>query len=202
MPSRRTSHAAGLTWLVAIALLAAACGTGSASASPAAQTTASPSAGAGTAGGSGSPNASSSAAGDPIADLSIAPPYTLDALDAGQQAQIEQVRNGLGAAASVVQVGARMVRKSGSSAGLLLAMAFPGVPLNSASLLDSIVGGAAGSAGGTMTTRTILGQEVRLVEGTTTSVAGYPHDGTIVLAYGRSLSEAVEIITAVIQATE
>jgi hypothetical protein len=53
-----------------------------------------------------------------------------------------------------------------------------------------------------MTTRTILGQEVRLVEGPTTSVAGYPHEGAIVLAYGRSLAEAVDIVTAVIQATE
>jgi hypothetical protein len=197
MASRRTSHGAALRWLVAIPLLASACGSGSA---PATSAPASPAAA--TTGATSSPSAPGSAAGDPIADLSIAPPFTLDALDAAQQAQIEQVRNGLGAAASVVQVGARMVRKSGSSAGLLLALAFPGVPLNSATLLDSIVSGAAGSAGGTMTTRTILGQEVRLVEGTTTSVAGYPHEGTIVLAYGRSLSEAVAIITAVIQASE
>jgi hypothetical protein len=194
MPSRRTSHAAGLTWLVAIALVAAACGTGSPSAPSSRAAQATPSA--------GPSSAASSANGDPIAGLSIAAPYTLETLDASQQAQIEQVKNGLGAAASVVQIGARTVRKSGTSAGLLLAMAFPGVPLNAASLLDSIVGGAAGSAGGTMTTRTILGQEVRLVEGPTTSIAGYPHEGAIVLAYGRSLSEAVDVITAVIQASE
>jgi hypothetical protein len=195
MASRRTTQGAALIWLVAIALLAAACGTTPAPASP------SPSA-LPTVGLTSSPAASTSAAGDPMADVSIAPPYKLDELDAAQQAQIEQVKKGLGTMASVVQVSARMVRKSATSDGLLLALAFPGVPLNSKVLVDSVVGGAAGSAGGTMTTRTIGGQEVRLVEGTTTSVAGYPHEGTIVLAYGRSLADAVAIITAVIQATE
>jgi hypothetical protein len=194
MASRRTTQGAAITWLVAMALLVGACGTGLATPSPAVQATPTRPASAST--------APSSPAGDPLAGLSIAAPYTIAPLDAGQAAQIEQVRNGLGAMATVVQIGARMVKKSGTGGGLLLAMAFPGVPLNSAALVDSVVGGAAGSAGGTMTTRTIGGQEVRLVEGPATSIAGYPHEGAIVLAYGRTLSEAVAIITAVIEASE
>jgi hypothetical protein len=189
MPSRRTSHAAGLTWLVTIAVAAAACGTGSAA--PLSSATATRSA---------SPSAASSAAGDPVADLRIASPYTLEALDAGKAAQIEQVKTGLGDVAAFVQVGARTVRKSGTSAGLLLGIGLPGVP--PVSVLESMVTSAVGKVGGTMTTRTILGQEVRMVEGTTTSVAGYAHEATIFLAYGRTMSEAIDALTAVIQANE
>jgi hypothetical protein len=190
MASRRTTHAAAVAWLVAVALLVPACGTGAASASPAQQASrsATPS------------TVASTAVGDPIAGLSIASPYTLDRLDAGKTAQIEQVKNGLGDVAAFVEVGARTVAKSGTSAGLLLAIRLPGVP--PMSVLESMVTGAVGTAGATMTTRTIVGREARLVEGTTTSVAGYTHDATIVLAYGRSLKEAVAIITAVIEASE
>jgi hypothetical protein len=200
MASRRTTHGAATTWLVVMAVLVAACGTGPASPSPAAQGTPTRAADPSTAASStvGSPVAGL----DPIANLSIAAPYTFEPLDAAQAAQIQQIQNGLGAMATIVQIGARMVKKSDTSAGLLLGMAFPGVPLDSAALVDSVVGGAAGKAGGTMTTRTIGGQQVRLVEGPTTSIAGYPRAGTIVLAYGRSLSEAVGIITAVIDASE
>jgi hypothetical protein len=181
-----------MVWLVAIALLVAACGSSLASPSPAAQPTPSPA----------PSTVSDSGVGDPLAELSIAPPYTLDVLDAGEAAQIEQVKSSLATAGMAVRVGARTVKKSGTFGGLLLAMAFPGMPLNTAAVIDSVVGSAAGSGAGTMTRRTIGGQDVRLVEGPATSVAAYPREGTIVIAYGRSLSEAVEIITAVIQASE
>jgi hypothetical protein len=102
--------------------------------------------------------------------------------------------------ASIVQVGARQVRKSDANDGLLLAMAFPGVPVPG-SFLDSIAT-SAGGANAKVTSRTIEGHDVRLVEGAGTNIAAYLHGSTIVFAYGQTADEAVAILTAVIQATE
>jgi hypothetical protein len=205
MNSPRPPHRA-LIGFAAIALLAAACGgstapTASPTASPAAATTASP---ASTVGATPASTASQAAASSPGADaaagLRIALPYTLEPLDASQAGQIDQVKNGLGAMASVVQVGVRQVKKAGANDGLLLAMAFPGVPVPG-SFLDSMATAAAGS-NGKVTSQTINGQDVKLIEGSSTHVAAYAHGSTMVFVYGQSADETVAIVTAVIQASE
>ena len=209
MHDRRPFHRQALIGLVAISLFAAACGSSSAptttaSASPAAAATASAAASvAATSAESASPAAADSPAADPAASLSIAAPYTLAPLEATQAAQFEaSLKAGLGAMASIVQVGARQVKKAGASDGLVLAMAFPGVPVsNTSSFLDSVVGGAAG-AGGKVTSTTIQGKDVKLIEGSQTHVAAYLHGSTIVFAYGQTADETLAIITAVIQASE
>jgi hypothetical protein len=204
MNSRRPPHLTILTGLATLALLVAACGgstapTTSASASPAAAATPSPAATAAT-----SPAATASAAaGSPVADaaasLSIAAPYTLVQPE-GAQAQIDQIKNGLGAMASIVQIGARQVKKAGSNDGLLLAMAFPGVPVPG-SFLESFAA-SAGGTDATVTSRTIGGQDVKLIEGTSTHAAAYAHGSTMVFVYGQSADETLAIVTAVIQASE
>jgi hypothetical protein len=205
MESQRPPHLTILAGLATVALLAAACGgstapTTSASASSAAATTPSPAASAATSpAASASPAAAGSPGADAAASLSIAAPYTLAQLE-GAQAQIDQIKNALGAMASIVQIGARQVKKAGSNDGLLLAMAFPGVPVPG-SFLDTF----AASAGGTdakVTSQTIGGQDVKLIEGTSTHAAAYAHGSTMVFVYGQSADETLAIITAVIQASE
>jgi hypothetical protein len=207
MNSRRPPHHRALIGLAAIALLATACGSATApttspTASPAVATTPSPAA---SAAATPAASASSAAAGspgaDPAATLSIAAPFTLAPLEAAQAAQFETgLKASLGAMASIVEVGARQVKKSGTNDGLLLAMAFPGVPVPG-SFLDSIAASAGGS-NAKVTSRTIEGQDVRLIEGTGTNIAAYLHGSTIVFAYGQTADESVAIITAVIQASE
>ena len=136
-----------------------------------------------------------------MATLSIAAPYTLAPLEASQSAQFETgLKASLGAMASIVQVGARQVKKSDANDGLLLAMAFPGVPVPG-SFLDAIAA-SAGGANAKVTSRTIEGQDVRVIEGNATNIAAYLHGSTIVFAYGQTVDESVAIITAVIQASE
>jgi hypothetical protein len=208
MHERRPAQRQALIAFVAIALLAGACGTSapttSATASPRAAATASAAASvAATPVTSASPAAAGSPGADPAAGLSIAAPYTLEPLDPTQAAQFEaSLKAGLGALSSIVQVGARQVKKAGTNDGLVLAMAFPGVPVsNTSSFLDSVVGGAAG-ANGKVTSKTIEGQDVRLIEGTGTHVAAYLRGSTIVFAYGQAAAETEAIITAVIQASK
>ena len=200
MQSPRAPHHRTWIGIAAIALLAAACGgstapTASTSVSPAAVATASPAA---------TPAATASAAaGSPGADaaasLSIAPPYTLAPLDAAQAGQVDQVKNALGAMSSVVQLGVREVKKGGTNDGVLLAMAFPGVPVPG--FLDAFAA-SAGGADAKVTSRTIGGQDVKLIEGTATHVAAYAHGSTMVFVYGQSADETLAIVTAVIQASE
>jgi hypothetical protein len=197
-----------VTAFVAIALLAAACGsssapTTSASASAAAPATTPPASStpAATIGATASPAAAGSPGADPAAALSIAAPYALAPLDAAQGAAFEaSLKAGLGSMASIVQIGARQVKKGGANEGLLLAMTFPGVPVLDA-FLDSIAGGAAGP-GGKVTSTTIEGHDVKLIEGADTHAAAYLHGSTIVFAYGQAADKALGMITAVIQATE
>jgi hypothetical protein len=207
MNSQRPPHRRTLAGIAAIALLAAACGgssapTTSASASSAAATTPSPAASAATSPAlTASPPAAGSPGADPAATLSIAAPYTLAPLEGAQADQFEAgLKASLGAMASIVQVGTRQVKKSGANDGLLLAMAFPGVPVPG-SFLDAIAASAGGS-NAKVTSRTIQGQDVRLIEGTGTNIAAYLHGSTIVFAYGQTADESLAIITAVIQASE
>jgi hypothetical protein len=198
MNSRRPSHRRALAGLATIALLAAAC---AGSTAPTASTSAS--AAVATASPVVTPAASASAVAgspgaDPAATLSIAAPYTLAQLE-GAQAQIDQITNGLGAMASIVQIGARQVKKAGSNDGLLLAMAFPGVPVPG-SFLDTFAA-SAGGADAKVTSQTIGGQDVKLIEGTSTHAAAYAHGSTMIFVYGQSADETLAIVTAVIQAS-
>ena len=102
--------------------------------------------------------------------------------------------------ASIVQVGARQVKKAGSNDGLLLAMAFPGVPVPG-SFLDTFATGA-GGPDAKVTSKSINGHDVKLIEGASTHVAAYAHGSTMVFVYGQSADETLAIITAVIQASE
>jgi hypothetical protein len=204
MNSQRPPHLTILAGLATVALLVAACGGSTApTASQTASAAAIPPSPAATSPGTPAASASTAAGGSPAADaaasLSIAAPYTLAQLE-GAQAQIDQITNGLGAMASIVQIGARQVKKAGSNDGLLLAMAFPGVPVPG-SFLDTFAA-SAGGPNATVTSRNINGHDVKLIEGSSTHAAAYAHGSTLVFVYGQSADETVAIVTAVIQASE
>jgi hypothetical protein len=205
MNSQRPPHLTTiLAGLATVALLVGACGgstapTASTSASAAAAATPSPAASAAATPAATASTAAGSPGADAAASLSIAPPYTLAQLE-GAQAQIDQITSSLGAMASIVQVGARQVKKAGANDGLLLAMAFPGVPVPG-SFLDTFAA-SAGGADAKVTSRTIGGQDVKLIEGSSTHVAAYAHGSTMVFVYGQTADETLAIVTAVIQASE
>jgi hypothetical protein len=204
MNSRRAPHRLILIGIAGIGLLAAACGSSSApttaaTASPAAATASPAATVAATPTVTASPGAGGSSA-DAAASLSIAAPYTLAPLDAAQAGQIDQLKNSLGAMSSIVQMGVREVRKGATNDGVLLAMAFPGVPVPG-SFLDTFAAGA-GGPDAKVTSRSINGHDVKLIEGSSAHVAAYAHGSTMVFVYGQSADETLAIITAVIQASE
>ena len=212
----RTRRRAAL--VAVMALLIAGCGsatpassvapsTAPASSAPASQVAtpsdaATPSA---TATSSAAASPSGSAAIDPMDDISIAAPYTLDALDESTATTFEnQMKTGLGALGSLIHVGARTAKNGTATAGIVVAMSFPGIPgTESPTFLDSVALGAAGSAQGKTTSRTIDGQDVRVVETDRGSFALYKHGAdTVVMTVGQTTDQAVAIMTAIIEATE
>jgi hypothetical protein len=149
--------------------------------------------------------ASPGATVDPMEDISIAAPYTLDKLDPSTAAAFEtQMKASLGALGSLIQVGARTAKLNGAAAGIVIAMAFPGIPgTDSPTFLDSIATGAAGSANGKTTSRTIDGQDVRVIETASGGFALYKHGtDTVIMSVGATPDKAVAVITAIIKATE
>jgi hypothetical protein len=137
--------------------------------------------------------------------ISIAAPYAFQPLDASTAAGFEsQMKTGLGALGSLINVGARTVTNGAVPAGIVVAMAFPGIPgTDSPTFLDSVAMGAAGSAQGKTTTRSIDGQDVKIIETAQGAFALYKHGAdTVVMAVGQTTDQAVAIVTAIIQASE
>ena len=193
----------------AVVLLIAACGANApASSNPASQapatataasTAASSSAASATGGASGS-----AAAVDPMNAISIAPPYTLGQLDRVTSAAFEAGMKAALGSMGTVHMGARDVKKGGTDAGFVMAMTIDGVQgVNPATFLDLVAQGAAGSAQGSVTSRTIEGRQVRLIDSGSGGIAMYVRDdGTIVFAYARAAEDSAGVITAIIQGTE
>lgn len=207
----RTFARAALATLVALVI--AACGSSApasstpASSAPASSAPASeaPATASAAASPSTAASAASSAAIDPMDDISIAAPYTLDELDDATATTFEnQMKSGLGALGSLIHVGARTAKSGGATAGVVVAMSFPGIPgTESPTFLDSVALGAAGSAQGKTTSRTIDGQDVRVIETDRGAFALYKHGAdTVVMTVGQTADQAIAIITAIIQATE
>jgi hypothetical protein len=150
-------------------------------------------------------SAATSAAVDPMDDISVAVPYALAPLDEATASTFEnQMKTGLGALGSLINVGARTVTNTGAPAGIVIAMSFPGIPgTELPTFLDSVALGAAGSAQGKTTSRTIDGQDVKVIETERGSFALYKHGtDTVVMTVGQTTDQAVAIITAIISATE
>jgi hypothetical protein len=149
-----------------------------------------------------SPAGSGSAAIDPADDLTLNAPYEFAPLNALLEEQLRaSMTASLGSMSSIVQVGAREVRKDGASAGFLIAMRMPGVPgIEDPSFLDSIVGGAAGSSGGQVEERQIGGQPVQVVVSPAATFGVFQVDDVFVFAYGTTEPDMTGIVEALIEA--
>jgi hypothetical protein len=137
-----------------------------------------------------------------MAQVAIAEPYNVVPLDAASADEFETaIKAGLGAMSSVVQIGVRQVNKGSTNAGIVVAMAFPGVPgTNTAVFLDSVAAGSAGATG-KVTKTTIGGQDVRLIDSPSAQGAVYRRGDMIMFAYSPTLAESIAIITAIIRAS-
>lgn len=220
MTTTNRSRSTSLMAIAAVALLVGACGAAAPSGSPNASVAASPSPTASavetaspppteepTTSPSASPDettgpSASSGGADPSEDLTIGAPYELAPLDPTTADALETgLTKGLGAMAEVVDVGALEVRKDGTEAGFLIAMAFPDFPgVEDPAFFKSVMQGAAGSSGGTVTETTIGGKTVGLLEAPGTSFAAYQEGDTIIMAFAADPDEVTGIITALIEA--
>lgn len=194
-----TSGRRGLVALVAmLAVALTGCGSSpAATASPTPTATPSPTP-------TATANPTSSAAADPAAQLKIAAPYSLVALDAITQAEFEAgIKTGLGQLGSMISVGARAVSKSGTPVAGSVVMVMD-IPLAGVTdlptFLDSAVSGMAGTMSGTVSKTTILGRAVDLVTAKNGVVAAYQVQTSVVFAVAPDATEAQAIATALIQA--
>ncbi len=222
--SRRFRSTSLGVFAAAAALVAGACGGGTpatssptastgpsptATAAPSASAIPSPSASPSPTAESPSPTAdattepsASAAAADPTEGLTIAEPYALEPLDDASAAAFEEgVGESLGAMGDVIEFGALTVTRDGEDVGVVMAMAFPGVPgAEEPEFFRSVMGGVAGSSGGEVEETTIGGKTVGLTEGGGAAFAGYQEGDTVIFAVSQSIDESTDIVTALIEA--
>jgi hypothetical protein len=137
---------------------------------------------------------------DPAEDLEIAAPYSFEPLDEQIAAIfVTAMEQSLGALADVFQVGVRSAVKDGQSEAFVIVMAFPDLPIGGKALLDGAAQGAAG-AGGTVETRDIGGESVRIVEAQGQAFVLSMVDNELVMVIGQSKKASIDVTTAIIEA--
>jgi hypothetical protein len=200
------------TALISVALVVAGCGSSSASAAVSGALASQPASAAPTAAASGTastapassvaPASSGQAATDPSAGFRIGAAYQLSMLDATTAQQMKASMDAsLGKLAGVVQVGARAIGQNGSSVGLLMVLAFPGVGVDTTQILESTVQGSVGAAGSAKISKrtTIDDNQVLIVTSAKGAFAAYAFDKVIVYVYAATADDAETLVTSVIQ---
>jgi hypothetical protein len=139
---------------------------------------------------------------DPADDLEIDAPYSLDPLDEAIAGFfVTAMEQSLGSLADVFDVGVRSATKGGEAVAFVIVMGFPDLPVGMNALLDGAAEGAAGS-GGTVETRNIGGQDVRIVEvqGQTFVLMVIDDELVMVIAQSFTKKDSVDVATALIGA--
>jgi hypothetical protein len=139
---------------------------------------------------------------DPADDLEIDAPYALDPLDEAIAGFfVTAMEQSLGSLADVFDVGVRSATKGGEAVAFVIVMGFPDLPVGMNALLDGAAQGAAGS-GGTVETRNIGGQDVRIVEvqGQTFVLMVIDDELVMVIAQSFTKKDSVDVATALIGA--
>lgn len=139
---------------------------------------------------------------DPADDLEIAAPYSLAPLDE-QIASffVTAMEQSLGSMADVFDVGVRSATKGGQAVAFVIVMGFPDLPVGMNALLEGAAQGAAGQ-GGTVETRNIGGQDVRIVEvqGQTFVLMVVDNELVMVIAQSFTKKDSIDVATALIGA--
>jgi hypothetical protein len=187
-----------------VAFVAAACGgtaaTSAPTAAPTVAVTVPPVTAAPTEAATQAPAETGGTAADPAEDLQIGGDFTFRPLDENiAQFFVAAMEQSLGSMADVLEVGVREAVKDGQSAGFVIVMRFPGLPVTGDALLDGAAQGAA-QGSGTVEDRTIGGQSVKIVgaEGQAAALTMLGDD--LVMAVGVSEKLSVDIMTALIEA--
>jgi hypothetical protein len=139
---------------------------------------------------------------DPAENLEIAAPFALKPLDEQIAAIfVTAMEQSLGSMADVFDVGVRSATKGGDAVAFVIVMGFPDLPVGMDALLDGAAQGAAGS-GGTVETRNIGGQPVRIIEvqGQTFVLMVVDDELVMVIAQTFSKKDSIDVATAIIEA--
>ena len=149
--------------------------------------------------------ASGSAAADPTTGMKIEAPYALEDLDALSASALSSgLQKGLGSFASVVKIGVKQVTQGADKPGILLVMAFPGVPgATAATFLESVVGGSIASTNSKIVKRaSVNGHPVIVASSASGAFAAYQRGEGVAFVYAPTAAAAEAIVTAVIKASE
>ena len=138
---------------------------------------------------------------DPADDLEIDAPYTFRPLDeAIAQIFVSAMEQSLGELADVFQIGVREAVRDGDSAAYVIVMRFPDLPIAGEALLDGAAEGATQS-GGTVESRTIAGESVRVVDAQgQTIVMALIDDDLVMIISLSSKSVGIHVATAILEA--
>ncbi len=143
---------------------------------------------------------------DAAEGLAIASPYELVALDPITAGAIEgAMEAALGELGSVFEFGYRFVAESGEQIAdsMVMVMNVPSGALTSApGFLESVAGGIAGTASGSVETTTILDREVAVITTEALVYAAYQSDTAVVMVLTPTLESSEAIVTALISASE
>jgi hypothetical protein len=145
---------------------------------------------------------SASAAVDPAAGLAIADPYTIKELDAAAAETIQgAMEKGMGAFASVIQVGTREIQKAGTTVGYVLVIAFPAGTLTDETYKGFLAGIATTS---TSTWKVVKVDNYSISTGTMSgiSVGMFRAGDAVMLIMAPSAAEVVPIAKALIAANK
>jgi hypothetical protein len=118
---------------------------------------------------------------DPTADLAIAAPYQLVALDPASEALLrQQITGSLGALGGIFDIGVRQVSDGGTIAGFVMVMGFPTGVL-SETAYKAALGGLAQSLGVTFKTTDVSGTTVSSAASASAGYAAYQDGDDLVL---------------------
>ena len=148
------------------------------------------------------PSPSASAAVDPTAGLLIAPPYTLSELDPTTAATIQgALAKGMGAFASVVQVGTREIQKNGTTVAYVMVILFPAGSLTDTAY-KAALGGIEASANTTFKVSKVAGYDVSTGTMSTLSAGVFHAGNAIALILAPVVTEVLPAATALITANK
>lgn len=139
---------------------------------------------------------------DPADDLEIGAPYSFAELDpAVGQMFVTMMEQSLGSMASSFNVGVREIQEKGTTAGILIVMRFPDLPIAGDALLDAVAQGASQSGGGaTVEERTIAGESVRVLDAQGQEVVLYLRGDDLIMVIGSGGAKSTDITKALIDA--
>jgi len=138
---------------------------------------------------------------DPLADLTIAAPFTLKPMDAITQAALDAgMKQALGSFYDVVQLGYRQAAQGSTPEGYIVGFGVPGMSATSSpTFLDQLVSGIAGS--NPVTKATIMDTPVRFYTDPNTKFTYgiYPRKDSAIVVFASNSSATQALVAALLQ---